>query len=77
MEHLFGIVGSGGETETVCVERNYTYVEQSVISRSYVLTLIFSNHAHLQNCWLLHLVTEARIQSFIDECILKKKNPNR
>ena len=62
MERLFGVDKSRRKTEIVCVDCNFTYVEQSTISRSYMLTLIvffFFFEAHTPAEFLdFHLVTE-------------------
>ena len=73
MERWFGIDKSRRETETVCVERNYTYVEQSAISRSHVLTLIVYEPRTPAELLASHLAAETQTQDSIDECALKKK----
>ena len=75
MERLFGIDRSRGKTETVCVKRNDTYVEQSVISRSYVLTLIIYESCTPTELSTLHLAAEAQTQASVDECALKTSEP--
>ena len=75
MQRLFGIDRSRRETETVCVERNYTYVEQSAISRSYVLTLVFYGPRTPTELLAVHLAAEAQTQDSIDECALKNPEP--
>ena len=72
MEGLFGIDRSRGETETVCVERNYnyTYVEQPASSRSYVQTLIVYGPCTPPEL-LAFLPPPGRSPDSIDECALK------
>ena len=68
-----GLIGLEERQQTVCVERNYTHVEQSAISRSYILTLIVYESRRPQESSAFHLATDARIQSFIDECVPERK----
>ena len=75
MERLFGIDRSRGETETVCMERNYEYVEQSAISRSYVLTLIVYGPHTPAELLAFHSAAKAQTQDSINECALKNPEP--
>ena len=63
LDRLFEIDRSRGDKETVCLERNYTYVEQSAISRSYILTLIVYESRTPAESLAFHL----------DECVPEKK----
>ena len=76
MERFFGIGRSRGETETVCVERIYTYVEQSAISSSYALTLIVYDPCTPAELLAFHLAAEAQTQDSIDNCALKNPEPS-
>ena len=76
MERLFGIDRSRGETETVSVERNYTYVEQSAFSHSYVLTLIV--YGPRTPAELLAFSPRGRSpDTRLHRCMWSEKTPNR